>query len=199
MKRMLAAILVLVAGAVVTSRAMAEEVSELSTTEKKAAGTPDLLRVEVVISRYEGEKQISNAPYHFLVPADRTRRADVKMGVEVPVRVTTFPGGEGSGASPVARYQYRNVGTNISCVAHAPADGFYLLNLMVETSSVFTGREGRSGGPELVENPLFNSFLVTLDPLLRDGQRAQAVASTDPVTGDVVKIDVSLHVESDGN
>ena len=36
--------------------------------------------------------------------------------------------------------------------------------------------------------PLFRGFNATLDPVLRDGQTVQTVASTDPVTGEVVKI-----------
>jgi hypothetical protein len=35
---------------------------------------------------------------------------------------------------------------------------------------------------------------ISLDPILRDGQSAQTVTSTDPVTGEVVKVDVTLNV-----
>ena len=42
--------------------------------------------------------------------------------------------------------------------------------------------------------PLFRRFETSLDPLLRDGETVQAIASTDPVTGEVVKIDVTLNV-----
>ena len=44
------------------------------------------------------------------------------------------------------------------------------------------------------DRPLFRTFNISLDPMLRDGQSIQAVASTDPVTGEVVKIDVTLNV-----
>ena len=41
---------------------------------------------------------------------------------------------------------------------------------------------------------MFRTFNVSLNPTLRDGQSIQAVASTDPVTGEVVKIEVTLNV-----
>ncbi|MFN8095044.1 MAG: hypothetical protein U0599_22980 [Vicinamibacteria bacterium] len=42
--------------------------------------------------------------------------------------------------------------------------------------------------------PLFRRFETHVNPLLRDGQTIQTIASTDPVTGEVVKIDVTLNV-----
>jgi hypothetical protein len=42
--------------------------------------------------------------------------------------------------------------------------------------------------------PLFRRFDTNLELWLRDGQAVQAIASTDPVTGEVVKIDVTLDV-----
>jgi hypothetical protein len=42
--------------------------------------------------------------------------------------------------------------------------------------------------------PLFRTFQANLDPRLRDGQSLQMIASTDPVTGEVVKIDVTMNV-----
>jgi hypothetical protein len=41
---------------------------------------------------------------------------------------------------------------------------------------------------------LFRRFDTNLNAVLRDGQSLQTVASTDPVTGEVVKIDVTLSV-----
>ena len=42
--------------------------------------------------------------------------------------------------------------------------------------------------------PLFRRFDTNLEPWLRDGQSIQTIASTDPVTGEVVKIDVMVNV-----
>jgi hypothetical protein len=52
----------------------------------------------------------------------------------------------------------------------------------------------KSGEPTLAGIPMFRRFEVTTEPLLGDGESVQVIASTDPVTGEVVKIDVTLNV-----
>ena len=42
--------------------------------------------------------------------------------------------------------------------------------------------------------PLAPTFKSTFVPILRDGQTAQYTAATDPVIGEVVKIDVTVTV-----
>ena len=151
------------------------------------------LRVQLVISRSQGEKRTGSLPYVFTVVAggDRVR---MRMGLETPIPVTPFsvdPEGLKRPSGPIS-YQYRNVGTNIDCTARDLADGRYRLNLNVENSSALAGAER---GAEAVSGPpVFRKFEMFLDPILRDGQTIQAVASTDPVTGEVVKIDVTLNV-----
>jgi len=98
--------------------------------------------------------------------------------------------------------QYRNVGTNIDCAAWDKGDGRYQLSIGVENSSALALEKGPSGGnpggPPVDAGPtgipLFRRFDANLDPWLRDGQSLQTIASTDPVTGEVVKIDVTLNV-----
>jgi hypothetical protein len=162
---------------------------------------PGLLRVQVVIARSQGDKKIGSAPYSFLVSADG-RPAKVRMGVEVPVPVTMIPPGEAK-SPPVTSFQYRSVGTNIDCGAQALSDGSYQLRMGVENSSVYQGPDApqppqstaAAASPPLgLDRPLFRSFNVDLNPVLRDGESVQTVASTDPVTGEVVKIDVTVSV-----
>jgi len=163
-------------------------------------GTPlTLLRIELVLSRFQGEKKVASAPYGFLL-TDDYEWVKVRMGVEVPVPVTTMA--PNPSTVPMTSFQYRNVGTNIDCRAlEGMGNGYFQLQLKVENSSVFTDGEGGSGrasteaGGRLVRDaPLFRTFSISLNPVLRDGQSVQTVASTDPVTGEVVKIDVTLNV-----
>ena len=46
----------------------------------------------------------------------------------------------------------------------------------------------------LANVPAFRTFKSTFVPILRDGQTAQYTAATDPVIGEVVKIDVTVTV-----
>ena len=142
------------------------------------------LRVQLVISRFQGEQKLASLPYTFVVTAggDWTR---MRMGVDTPIPVAgpSLPDGK----APTS-FQYKNVGTKIDCRANDRGEG-YQLGMRVENSSALTGP-----GASVAGAPLFRLFETNLDLFLRDGQTVQTVASTDPVTGEVVKIDVTMNV-----
>ncbi len=160
---------------------------------------PGLLRVQITIARYQGEQRIASVPYTVLLTTDE-KRVRLRMGVEVPISVTSFTKSDDGKSGPVTSFQYKNVGTNIDCSAEdRSGDGIFQLGLSVESSSIYTATEARttSGLNEtglVPDRPLFRTFNVSLNPTLRDGQTIQTVASTDPVSGEVVKIDVTLNV-----
>jgi Bacterial type II and III secretion system protein len=153
------------------------------------------LRVQLVISRFQGERKVASLPYT-LLSTTGGGRARMRMGVDTPVPVTSTS----ESGKQTTSIQYRNVGTNIDCGAFDKGDGRYQLNISVENSSALAFEKGpSSGNPPPVEGgptgvPLFRSFNTSFDLLLRDGQSLQTVASTDPVTGEVVKIDVTMNV-----
>jgi hypothetical protein len=147
-------------------------------------GPTAILRVQLVITRFQDEKKVASLPYAFVVTAggDWTR---MRLGVETPVPVMgpSLPDGK----TPTS-FQYKNVGTKIDCRATVRGE-VYQVFIGVENSSALAGPGGSVGGA-----PLFRTFETKLDLFLRDGQSLQTVASTDPVTGEVVKIDVTLNV-----
>ena len=151
------------------------------------------LRVQLVITRLQSEKKQAALPYTFVVSARPSQscpmsRVRMRMGVDTPVpTVLADDSGKVTGRS----VQYKTVGTNIDCSADDLGDGRYKLFLTVENSSALPGDKAAGG---LSEYPLFRKFEISLDPILRDGQKAETVTSTDPVSGEVVKIDVSLTV-----
>jgi hypothetical protein len=163
--------------------------------------TPDAgLRVQLVITRLQNDKKLASLPYTFVVPARRSSSCPerivlrMRMGVDTPVPVTSYTASESNSGRFPTSFQYKNVGTNIDCSATDLGDGRYQLSLHVENSSALAGPPSGATSGELSGVPLFRSFSVSVDPILRDGQTVQTVASTDPVTGEVVKIDVSLSV-----
>jgi hypothetical protein len=175
----------------------AGKATDAATTRPKKV--PTLLRAQIVIARYQGERKVASVPYTVLLTAD-DQKVLLRMGVEVPIAVVSFSRTDDGKSIPSTSFQYRNVGTNIDCWASdRSGDGIYQLGLNVESSSVYTAAENRtagglSEGGNVPDRPLFRTFNVRLYPVLRDGQSIQAVASTDPVTGEVVKIDVTLNV-----
>ena len=93
---------------------------------KPAVTTP--LKIQVVISRYQGEKKISSLPYTLSVTGggggvDRAiagpafvGRANLRMGAKIPIASTTLkPAADGNAAVADRSFQYQDVGTNIDC------------------------------------------------------------------------------------
>jgi hypothetical protein len=155
------------------------------------------LRVQIVITRFQGDRKIGSLPYTFVVTTGGDR-ARMRMGVDTPVAIAKAASEDGK---PVTTsFQYRTVGTNIDCAARDRGDGRYQLNIGIENSSALAFQKGpsdaASGHPADASpgNPLFRSFSTNLDPWMRDGQSLQTIAATDPVSGEVVKIEVTLNV-----
>jgi hypothetical protein len=154
------------------------------------------LRVQLVITRLQNEKKEASLPYTFVVSPRPSAtcpvsRVQMRMGVDTPVPVVSFD--ESDPKKPKSTsVQYKTVGTNIDCSADDLGDGRFKVFLNVENSSTLPGSQARASD-ELSGFPLFRRFEISLSPILRDGQSSQTVASTDPVTGEVVKIDVSLN------
>lgn len=148
-------------------------------------GPTTTLRVQLVITRFQGEKKLASLPYSLVVTTGDSR-ARMRMGVDTPIPTTSTSSDTGKA---LTSYQYKNVGTNIDCIAVDRGEGLYQLRIAVENSSALTGP-----GASVEGAPLFRRFETNLDPVMRDGQSVQTVAATDPVTGEVVKIDVTMNV-----
>jgi type II secretory pathway component GspD/PulD (secretin) len=158
---------------------------------------PVQLRAQIVVIRYQGDRKIGSVPYSFLLTSDKTP-VSLKNGVDVPVPVFSS-GTTGSSSSPAGiTYQYRTVGTSIKCQAEERAEGLFQLVFEFEISSLFTrpGNNSPSGetSPPVGDQPLFRTQNFTPRLLLRDGQTSLAALSTDPMSGEVLKLEVTLNV-----
>jgi len=182
--------------------ARAQEKAEApAPAEPHARFTP--LRVQIVFSKYQGEKKVASLPYTLTCNAPDRQPAVLRMGIEVPVPVAPSKEGMPGG------FSYKNVGTSIDCRAGNPEEGGrYRLELNIEQSSIYSAidEKGRRPGDgegkapwgvsdtALASAPMFRSFRASFVPILRDGQTVQYTAATDPVSGEVVKIDVTVTV-----
>ena len=154
------------------------------------------LEVEVVISRYMDAKRISSLPYILAVNANGPE-VQLNMGTDVAVPVTSFApaapaAADAKGqAGPLVSYNYRSVGTGITSRASVTEDGRFDLQLFIDDSSVYQSPSTVPGGNQM---PAFRSFRSRNTLLLRDGQMREYTAATDRVSGEVVKISVTLRV-----
>ena len=97
-------------------------------------------------------------------------------------------------STPISSYTYRGVGTNIDCGAtfDEAVPGIFQLALTVSDSSLGLDTAKRSG--VMPDVPSFRNFNSSFTALLRDGQTMQYTSATDPVSGEVMKIDVTAAV-----
>lgn len=187
MKRYLTKMLVIVAG---ISALPAAAEAQFPVRER---GPLVPLEIEIVISRYQADKKISSVPYLLAVNAEGGE-SKLRMGIDVPVYSTAFTPGTAAKDAPQAlrSYNYRSVGTNITSSARSAPENRFEVSLYVEDSSVYTGTDKTVPGSEGM--PVFRNFNSTNTLLLRDGQTRQYTAAVDRVSGEVVKVDVTLRV-----
>jgi hypothetical protein len=175
----------------------------------KRAWTVSILALLLAAGAAAQEKQEAPKPGDALgvvpgLPGGRKSITPLRVQVVFKVPVPT----QSKEGAPIV--QYRNVGTNIDCSASSTDDGRYRLELVVEQSSIYStpDEKGRSGvggaerkpgawdmaGTPMSDLPLFRTFNTVFKPLLRDGQTAPYTTATDPVSGEVVRIDETVNV-----
>jgi hypothetical protein len=147
------------------------------------------LKVQVVLSEYDGAKKISSLPYTFTVNAAanlglaRSTGTHLRLGLHVPVQTAE------------SKWQYQNVGTNIDCSAQKLSDSDYKLEISVERTSVYlpsTRKDGAAGPQTASDRPVIRTFRVASTLLLRVGQSDVSTVATDPISGDVLHVSVAL-------
>jgi len=148
------------------------------------------LKVTVVISRSQGEKKISSMPYTLSVTGSHV---SLRLGTKIPVMVVSAAAGPDGKPNPQAgAFQYQDVGTNIDCDVKTLDEGRFQLNLTVDDSSVYADEQAPPGGTK--GNPSFRSFRASNSVVLRDGQTGQLTSATDKLTGETVRVDVTVAV-----
>jgi Flp pilus assembly secretin CpaC len=148
------------------------------------------LKLQVVLSKYQGEKKVSSMPY-VLSLATGQPRVSLRMGGEIPI-ATTSAGGT---VPALVSFNYRPVGTNIDCWATALDEGRYSVNIGLEDSSVYSADQDVKGlSKSASDMPSFNTFKVNETVILRDGESSQFTSATDKISGQVIKVDVTLTV-----
>jgi type II secretory pathway component GspD/PulD (secretin) len=162
------------------------------TASTPGVGRPQTgLRVQILLARYQGEKRISSLPFVLGVVSNGSKTS-LRVGTQLPIASTMF----GPGNQPSTSYSYRDVGTNIDCQAQEVPGGTYNLAITISDSSVqLESQEGSATKKATVSDvPAFRAFNASFNMLLRDGQTLQYASATDSVSGEVVKIDVTLNV-----
>jgi hypothetical protein len=151
---------------------------------------PTPLKISVTFTEFEGDRKVKSLPYTTVVTADgREPKSVIKMGSRVPV----YTGKEYG-------MQYLDVGSNIDCQASRTKDNKFDLRLSLERSwvegdvPVPVDRGAASQSSSQFPDPVVRQFRSELGLTLRDGQTVESSFATDPLTGKVFKVEVSLTI-----
>jgi hypothetical protein len=167
---------------------------EKSKASAGAGGTT--LKIQVTVAEMEGEKKVVSLPYTYYLRAAEAGPGSpwtkLRMGSRIPVY-----GGKDNGM------QYLDVGTNIDSRAVSSDDGRFDVSLSLERSWVEgdvlvpmerpTGQTAETrAGP--FREPIIRQFKTELNLTMRDGQTIQSTLATDPLSGKVSSITVTVNV-----
>ncbi len=107
------------------------------------------------------------------------------MGLQVPIQISTKD-------SP-SNVVFKDVSNNVDCSAHSLADARFHVRCTIEQTSVYQG-SGETGSLSISSTPVLRMFRSDESLILKDGQTTQLTSATDPVSGEALKVDVTLNV-----
>lgn len=163
--------------------------NEVSTTPVKAT---------IVFTEYEGDKKTKSLPYTLYINAPDSAEFKGWVKLRVGSRVPVYTGGDKGSMT------YLDVGTNIDARASRTPESYFLTYLRLERSWVegdvlvpvqkppeATVPDPHAGS---FREPIVRQFTSELDLKLRDGQTLESTMATDPISGKVLKVEVTLAV-----
>jgi hypothetical protein len=154
------------------------------------------IKVQIVFTEFEGDKKIKSLPYvmYMNAPDSSELRAGwvkFRIGSRLPIYV---------GKNEM---QYMDVGTNVDARSAYTGDGHVLLQMTLERSWVegevsvpITKSDSSSSDPSggHFQEPIVRGFKSELDLKLREGQPVESNMATDPISGRVLKVEISFAV-----
>jgi hypothetical protein len=194
MKKMIISLMVLMLG-VLSPLCLAQDKPKTEGKPKAEVQTTPV-KVQIVFTEFEGDKKVKSLPYTLYVNApDALDVQPIWARMRIGSRVPVYTGGD------KGSMQYLDVGTNIDSRAAHTGDGRLWLSLNMErswvdgdvsvpvTKSESSGSETSSGH---FREPIIRNFRTELELKLREGQPIESTMATDPISGKVLKVEVSF-------
>ena len=165
----------------------------------KAEARTTSAKAQIVFTEYEGDKKVKSLPYTLYINAPDAPElkpgtwARLRIGSRVPV----YTGGNAGNMT------YVEVGTNIDARAAHTGGGQFLLYLNLERSWVegdvsFPVAKSDGSASESstghFRQPIIRQFKTELDLKVRESQVVESTMATDPLSGKVLKVEVSVSV-----
>ena len=164
---------------------------EAPATSAKAASAPVPtnsvgIKLIITVSKYQHEKKVSSTPF-IVSLADNNVWNRIRAGARVPVP----RGPVGANATGPVSYNYEQVGLSIDSRALSLPNGTFQVETNASDASVVASDPAAPGS---LEAPVFRNISVASTTVMKDGQTTQLSSATDPITGLVMRVDVTLNV-----
>jgi hypothetical protein len=137
------------------------------------------LRVRLLETRQRGEQVTALPPLVLLLHAG-DEEASLFAGTQVALRT-----------SDRQSVLFKNAGVDLRIKALALGGGRYQLDAKLEQAQVL-GASGTAIAPANADNPILQVVRSESRLVLRDGEKAPFASAVDPVSGDVVRVEVAL-------
>ena len=163
--------------------------------KSEAPSTP--AKALIVFTEYDGDKKVKSLPYTLYIKAPDAPElgpstwARLRIGSRVPV----YTGGT------TGNMTYIDVGTNIDARAAHTGNNHFLVYLNLERSwvegdvSVPVAKSDGSASETSTghfREPIIRQFKTELNLKVREGQVVESTMATDPLSGRVLKVEVSV-------
>jgi hypothetical protein len=167
-----------------------------SEDKAKAEVKSTSVKLQIVFAEFDGDKKVKSLPY--LMYMNAPNAADLKAGwdkMRIGSRIPVYSGNN--------QMQYLDVGTNIDARSAYAEDGHLVLQLDLERSWVegdvsvpVTKTDAASSDTASghFREPIIRAFRSELYLKLREGQPVESTMATDPISGKVLKVEISFTV-----
>jgi len=154
------------------------------------------IKLQIVFAEFDGDKKVKSLPY--IMCMNSPNAAELKSGwdkMRIGSRIPVYTGN--------SQMQYQDVGTNIDARTAYADDGHLLLQLDLERSwvegdvSVPIAKADAASSDTAsghFREPIIRAFRSELSLKLREGQPVESTVATDPISGKVVKVEISFTV-----
>jgi hypothetical protein len=155
----------------------------LAQSDTKPTPSVDALRVQLTVTRYEGDKRIAAVPLTLTVlTSGETSR--LNMGSDMPIQMSAPTDSPAAGVVGAPSFHYKSVGTAVTATA-SRLDAGYRLKLTID--STWVNEPNAKQAP-----PQFGNFHAEESLTLSDGQSVQFTSAADATAKQSVKVDVSV-------
>jgi hypothetical protein len=171
-------------GALVVAIPFALSCASVANAQPQAQSDKIPVKLLVVISTFEGDKKVSSMPYTLLATANGSE-VSFQSGANVPI-----PASNGGGAS------YTNIGTTLRCTVTTESGSFKVSINFSDKTVLSNKTPPTSATARYPDYPTYHDVNYISAVSMKDGETKQMISAPDKVTGEILKIDVTLTLDS---